>query len=361
VRQLPGRRHLSGLRRIIGIAAALLAVVPVAAPASFPGRDGVIAYAVGHSAQQGIWALDPNTGDQGQLTSGPDEAPSFSASGNMLAFQRRLASGTTIFIARADGANAKPLVTGSEPDFSPDGRQIVFVRSGGLFLTGVLPGSHVRQLTKRRGDRTPRWSSAGAIVFQRTTVSRIRGRPPSTQQELDVIPARGRVAEQVMTSELPTNMWPDWSPDGRTLAVDLCSAVYLTPPRIPSLVFHTGCLPAVWAPAGGKPILSGGYETAPPALSWGGFGSSCPRYIPEGSDGAYFRTEPGRNPEVEAKSPPQFSWQPLISGALRVPTTPCVERPEPGVLHTAVSPISSGAAPTFCHRVGRRHRKKCER
>jgi WD40-like Beta Propeller Repeat len=361
VRQLPWRRHLNGLRQIIGIAAAVLAIVPVAALASFPGRDGVIAYAVGHSAQQGIWAVDPNTGDEGQLTSGPDEAPSFSASGNMLAFQRHLASGTTIFIARADGSNAKRLVTGSEPDFSPDGRQIVFVRAGALFVSGVLPGSHVRQLTKGRGDRTPRWSSTGAIVFQRTAVSRTRGRPPSTLQELDVIPARSRTVEQVMTSELPTNMWPDWSPDGRALAVDLCSDTYLTPPRIPSLVFHTGCLPAIWPPDGRKPILPGGYETAPPALSWGGFGSSCPRYIPEGADGTFFRTEPGGNPEVEPKSPPQISWQPLTSATLVVPTMPCAARPEPGVIHTGVSPISSGAAPTFCHRVGRRRRRKCER
>jgi hypothetical protein len=355
---------VSTLTQTIAIAVAVVAVTPAAAQASFPGADGVIAYSVSDSAQQGIWAVNPNTGGQRQLTSGHDEAPSFSPSGNLLAFQRDTTAGSTIFVAGADGSNAKPLVSGSEPAFSPNGSQIVFVRAGGLFVTRLRPGSHVRRLTNHRGDRTPQWSSTGAIAFQRPDLRHARGRRASeccTQEELDVIPAHSRNVEEVMTAELETKMWPDWSPNGRTLAVDLCGP-FLELPHVPSVVFHAGCLPAVWPPAGGKPILSGGSET-PSGFSWGALGTSCPRYIPEGTDSTYFRIEPPKPQEVEPTSPSQISWQPLIRGTAQVPTATCEERPEPGVLHSAVAPISLSLGKTFCHRVGRRHHKrwKCER
>jgi dipeptidyl aminopeptidase/acylaminoacyl peptidase len=353
------RRGLSKLRQLICIAAATAAIAPTVALASFPGVDGVIAYSVGHSAQQGIWAVDPHTGGQMQLTSGTDEAPSFSPSGNLLAFQRRAAGTTTIFLARADGSNAKPLLSGSEPDFSPDGRHIVLVRARGLFVTALLPGSRVRQITNHPGDRTPRWSSTGAIAFQRTDVWHSRGRPNSKwgkKEELDVMSPDGRHVDQVFTSTLGTNMWPDWSPDGRTLAVDLCSISSFPLPNFPSFVFHVGCLPAVWAPDGRKLIQSGG-SLESRGFSWGGFGTSCPRYIPEGTDATFFSTTVGGKEEEEFKSAPQISWQPLISGTLRVPTVPCAPRPEPGVKHSAVAPIGQGTRPTFCGH-SQRHRRK---
>jgi hypothetical protein len=352
-------RGLRKLGQLIFIAASSAAIAPTVALGSFPGANGVIAYSAGHSAQQGIWAVDPHTGGQMQLTFGPDEAPRFSPSGNLLAFQRRAAGTTTIFLARADGSNAKPLLSGSEPDFSPNGRQIVLVRAGGLFVTGLLPGSRVRQITNHRGDRTPQWSSTGAIVFQRTDVWHLSGQPKSEwgkKEELDVIAPDGRHVDQVFSSTLGTNMWPDWSPDGRTIAVDLCSSTSFPIPNFPSFRFHLGCLPAVWAPDGRELIQSGG-NLESRGFSWGGFGTSCPRYIPEGTDATFFRTPAGGKEEEEPKSAPQISWQPRKSGTLRVPTVACAARPEPGVTHTSVSPIGTGTRPTFCGHP-RRHRRK---
>src|SRR5271166_1751713 len=205
------RRSLLKLRRLLLIAVSAALLAPAAALASFPGQDGVIAYSVAHTAQEGIWAVDPNTGYQTQITSGPDEAPSFSPSGNMLAFQRREAGTTTIYIAQTSGADATPLRKGSEPAFSPDGQQIVFVRAGGLFLSGVAARSPVKQITDHPGDRRPRWSTTGEIVFQRTKIVRGRGAGGAhREQELDIITPPSMRATQLLSYDAQVEMWPEW-------------------------------------------------------------------------------------------------------------------------------------------------------
>jgi WD40-like Beta Propeller Repeat len=397
VRHIPWRRQLSRLGQIIGIATAASVIASAVALASFPGANGVIAYAVGEGPQQGIWAVDPATGGQRQLTSGPDEAPSFSASGDLLAFQRREAAGSTIFIARADGSGARPIVRGSEPAFSPNGRQIVFVRKGGLFLTGTTAGSPVRQVTHQLGDSTPQWSSKGSIVFERTdirhatvacfTEARLkslteRKRPENRGEQqcaagnvsherilehisaLDVITPPSLSAREVLTVNESLELWPDWSPDGKTLAVNLCIPHdhSLAEPHLRSFIVYTSppCVPAVWAPNGGKPIRPGGSS---PGFSWGGYGTSCPRYIPYGTEKDYVRAPAGNfekgfytghvRPEEEPKSPAQFSWQPLLPGTMRVPTVKCLERPEPGVEHGFLGQqeIDYSIRLHSCHRV----------
>jgi Tol biopolymer transport system component len=149
------------LRSATLVAAVLLVLAPSLARASFPGADGVIAY----EDEGSIWAVDPTTGDQLKLTSGPeDSSPSFAPSGSQLAFQR----GQTIYVVQSDGTGARAITAGAEPTFSPDGTQIAFARRGGLYVAGLAPGSPVRRLTNHPGDHAPNWSSRGTIVFQRT-------------------------------------------------------------------------------------------------------------------------------------------------------------------------------------------------
>ncbi len=339
--------------------AAIVAVLaPAAALGSFRGEDGVIAYSVGQSLQRGIWALNPSTGYQLQLTSGPDEAPSFSASGNMLAFQRRAAGTVTIYIARADGSDAKPLVSGSEPAFSPDDQRIVFVRASGLFLTGVAPGSRAQQITRHPGDRTPRWSSTGEIVFQRTDISHVRRRGVSerrTREALAIITPPSLRTSEALSYQPHVEMWPEWSPNGRTLAVALCTGSpppHGLPATVPSFVFHSDCLPQVWAPDGRR-LVGSAEQAVEPGLAWGGPETSCPRYIPQGTDVSYFRNE-----VPEPTSPAEISWQPLLSGTMRLPTVTCEPRPEPGVIHSAVAPATSGPGAQLCIPPTRRHRHR---
>ncbi len=380
-------------------------LTPTAAEGSFPGANGVIAYSAEHS----IWAVDPATGDQLQLTTGPeDSAPSFSPSGDLLAFQRRTTttvtapqrpptgpvtssqrrpvstvtvdianadgsdptppvagsavppfhrttSTVTVYVAYADGSNPTPLVEGSEPAFSPDGTQIVFVRPSGLFLTGVAPGSPVRALTDHPGDRTPRWSSKGSIVFQRAD---------GAGSELDIVTPPSSHIRRLFTyhrgagNDDPIVMWPEWSPNGRSISVALCEPGSEVPPveTVPSIVFHASCAPDVWAPAGGTPL-----EAGTGALR-GKPDSSCPPFIESGANEDISFFAHGR-PLYQDEGPNwPIAWQPLHPGTLRVPTVPCAEDKERENEPTeAVSPAILQHGGQLCAYFRRRHRRICHK
>ena len=340
------------------LSAALAGTLAAAALGSFPGRNGVIAY----SAEGSIWAVDPATGNQLRLAAGTD--PSFSASGNMLAFQRRAAGTNWVYLARADGSEARSLVEGSEPAFSPSGQRIVFVRAGGLFLTGITPGSPIRQITFHPGDREPKWSSTGLIVFERTDVWQVRYRgriEHAIRSVLAVIRPPSRHAHEILTNgpvreteELCTDpsceheatglvygrgadMWPDWSPDGKTLIVSGLFGCLLVP-RPPGtrlinssrLKFRFNCSPSAWAPEGERLAESG-------ALRGSDF-VSCPQ-------------APEYNGEI--------SWQPLVPGTIGVPTVPCAGEKRVVVPSTGTSPSKEearGPNPHKSHRRRNRHR-----
>jgi WD40-like Beta Propeller Repeat len=318
--------RLSWFLRIGVTVAALCAIVPSGAFGSFPGRDGVIAYtAVG----DGIWALEPATGDQLQLTTGrEDGAPAFSPSGNMIAFQRGRGNSAIVFIALANGDDARPLVHGREPAFSPDGREIVFVRSTGLFITGLSADAPVRRIVSQPGDARPQWSSTGAILFQRND-KRWLGRRHGGKRlwltvQIDVIPHGGasprsvisyeeedliNSKEQQQAAERPAQLYPDWSPNSKTIEVALCapSPVSRHPPwtSTPAILQRLACSSQVWAPTGQRLTSAeeggeGVYGRGPLRLAW------RPETICPGVNGLS-----------------EISWQPLVRETLQVPTVQC--------------------------------------
>jgi WD40-like Beta Propeller Repeat len=349
----PWFRRSSQVLLLVG---ALAGLKPTAAVASFPGGDGVIAYSAAHTVAAGIWVVDPTTGNQLQLTSAAgDEDPSFSASGNMIAFQRRERGAATIYIAQADGWQAKPLISGGQPAFSPDGRQLVFVRPTGLFLVNLTGASRVRQITFHRGDRRPRWNVKGEILFQRIGLE---------HEELDVVtPPSTRVSE-ILSYPGSEELWPEWSPDGDTISISLCTefpAPHSLPGRNPSYVLTKGCLPRVWSPDGSRLVE--------PGFSWGTSLTTCPRYIPQGSADSLVRARPIAPGEfevlgTETPSPPQVSWQPLVGGTAHFPTIACGASLIPGV-ELRLEP-NEGAPPPepgvqICVRSprGHRHQRAC--
>ncbi len=388
----PRWRNSPALGAIAVVGAIAATLTPTAAEGSFPGTNGVIAYSAEHS----IWAVDPATGDQLRLTTGPeDSAPSFSPSGDLLTFQRRTTtivtalhptantvppfhptastvppslrtagtvppslrtrSTVTVYIAKADGSDPTPLVVGSEPAFSPDGRQIVFVGSSGLFLTGVTPGSPVRRLTDHPGDRTPRWSAKGSIVFQRAD---------GADGELDIVTPPSSHIRRLLTynsgigEESSTPMWPEWSPNGKSISVALCEPGSETPrlATAPSIVFHASCAPDVWAPAGGHLLEAG------TGVLRGKPDSSCPPFIKGGGDEDEGFVDDG-HPLYRNEGPNwPIAWQPLHPGTLRVPTMKCAEDKERENYPTLVAvpaPLVRGGQ--LCVYFRRRHRKICHR
>jgi TolB protein len=113
----------------------------------------------------------------------------------------------------------------SYPAISPDGREIAFVRAFGRIRkdqidhVGIyvmrLDGSHLRRVTlpARRSaeDADPQWSPDGKrIVFVRHNVTA----KPANRQAIYTIGADGAGLRRVTPYDLAAGDGPDWSPDG---------------------------------------------------------------------------------------------------------------------------------------------------
>src|SRR5205807_7319605 len=89
----------------------------------------------------------------------------------------------------------------SQPDWSPDGTRILFVRSGAIFVM-FADGSGQAGLIPGPGDLSPRWSPDGTrIAFSR--------------DGMIVVAAADGSEERVLTA----GSQPSWSPDGTQMAL----------------------------------------------------------------------------------------------------------------------------------------------
>ena len=93
-------------------------------------------------------------------------SPAWSPRGNRIAFMCRADAGFNIFVADADGSNPAQLTSygnNEDPDWSPDGRYLVFSSTFGKgYVTSLAvmreDGSNIRQITSSRiGDSEPAW------------------------------------------------------------------------------------------------------------------------------------------------------------------------------------------------------------
>jgi len=124
------------------------------------GRDGLAYDSACPGAQADIYSVAPNGSDLQKLTTSPydDAQPAVSPDGTMIAFVRKdneVHCGgctETLWVMNADGSGARSFPNSPSPDvpyddqpsFSPDGKTILFVRSGpnttGLFTVPTAGG-----------------------------------------------------------------------------------------------------------------------------------------------------------------------------------------------------------------------------
>jgi TolB protein len=206
----------------LGIAFALQLAAP--AHASFPGRNGSIAFASYRHGTFDIYVVTA-AGKTKRLTKTGqinETSPAWSANGKRIAYERRDFSNQNhpgpyeIWVMNADGSHRHRLARGTEPAWSPNGKRIAYVgprapRVGRPNLWVMnSDGSHRKQLTSNPlSERTPDWSPDGKWIAFVTD----RGH----SHDIWKMRADGTVAVR-LTAVGPYDDQPSWAPSGRKIA-----------------------------------------------------------------------------------------------------------------------------------------------
>lgn len=214
-------------------------LLPTPAHATFPGKNGRIAFILGPD----VYTMNPDGSDVRQLTTFTNENSAFweswSSDGKQLVFSRFPAPTFfgQLWIMNADGSNQRLLLEDpgfddEAPSFSPDGSHVIFARCtplGGEFPCAIyrvqVDGSDLRQITPLRielSDFDPVYSPDGSVIaFDSFAREGILGatylmNPDGSNIREVTVPETGAFAA-------------DWSPDGRSLALsDHCCNPVLT-------------------------------------------------------------------------------------------------------------------------------------
>lgn len=190
-----------------------------ASPAFFPGghrivfsrssRDGRHLYVVGMNGR-GLARLPHTAGA---------ERPVVSPDGRTIAFDRPLdpkSSATSVFAIDADGTGLRRLARGGAPDFSPDGRKIVYSR--GWYEGDTFPyvmdadGTRKRRLSARPSEGRPMFSPRGGYVaYARHFYTPWGGSYDESRSEIFAVRASG-TAERKLTDNPwgKTTLVTDW-------------------------------------------------------------------------------------------------------------------------------------------------------
>ena len=234
---------------LIGCAVTCIAAA-APAQATFPGRNGRIAYADYMSGQ--IYTINPDGSARRKLThvkKGSADSPAWSPGGASVAFVVYPPNGPPqIWTARADGTHASRVLHDApgfgdrSPSFSPSGKQIVFTRchpepkdACAIWRMGV-DGSHKRALTPFvdgpkdvHGDFDPSVSPNGKrIAFTRFQAGGFASR-------VFVMGANGSHPKAITAPSLE-GFQPDWAPSGGRItfssaAVRTGSSVFTVKPN----------------------------------------------------------------------------------------------------------------------------------
>jgi Tol biopolymer transport system component len=214
-----------------------------------------------------LWVLD---GRLSKLTTGPgeDHDPAWSPDRRRIAFVRSAfqfrsgKSGRLLLLDVATG-RVRPWRTGlvgAEPDWSPDGRSLVYQRGGDLYVERLGRGGPSRLTRGRAEDTDPVWSHDGTrIAFVRH----------DRRTELSTIPARGG-RRTVLFARQGDLLDLAWSPDDRALAFSTLHSIHVidvATRRVESVVRDEDnrLRRLSWSADGRSLVYAAGYENDMPS------------------------------------------------------------------------------------------------
>ena len=197
-------------------------IPPTLAPTLVPrpplnaSGGGVLAFSSVRNGRPGIYVMNADGTDQ-RLVTDQDNAsfPAFSPDGARLVYGTSAPYMGTISTINVDGTGRREAFARnrsmSDPDWSPDGRHIVFVfHTHQYFSIAVMAtgGGNFRELTRpitNQINASPDWSPDG----QRIVFSSDR----SGDSEIFTMDANGDDVRQVTDNDV-ADYFPAWSPDG---------------------------------------------------------------------------------------------------------------------------------------------------
>jgi Tol biopolymer transport system component len=208
-------RYGRGVRRALVLIVSCLVVLggATSAHATFPGRDGRIAFA--HLTAGGtveIMTVAPRGGSRALLTHRSiSRDPAWSSDGSLIAFARSDGGRPHhLWVMRADGSDERQVDARhleAWPAWSPDGRRIAVVSQGVGFnyrIATIRPdGTGWRRLTRRGSASDPDWSPDG------TTIAFDVGGQIATM---------GPLGHRMHVVTTDGGSEPSWSPSGRRIA-----------------------------------------------------------------------------------------------------------------------------------------------
>jgi Tol biopolymer transport system component len=209
---------------LIALLALAAAFGPSAGTAAAQGTDGRIVFQGCDATTCQIYTVNPDGTALRQVTHGAAARfqPDWSPDGRRIVFAQDSGSGTSIWIAHADGRNARQLTHplpgffDQWPHFTPDGGRVLFTNftpdtDGGISSIRT-DGTHLRVITPNSGESyndavlSP---NGRRLAFMRWHVGN------ATMRIYTRALNGGR--ERPVTPVPLLGWWPDWAPNGRRL------------------------------------------------------------------------------------------------------------------------------------------------